>query len=70
MKNFILFFTLLLAGASSAQAANYFTLRTEQASPVNDTIRISPTFANSFCEFYAFANFEGYLDHWCERADA
>ena len=64
MKKFILFFTLLLAGAFSAHTSNYFTLRTALETPVNDTLRVDPSSSDFFREFYAVAHFEGYLDHW------
>ena len=64
MKKFILFFTLLFAGALSSNASNYFTLRTAQTTPVNDTLRITPNTTSFFQTFYAVAHFEGYLDHW------
>ena len=51
-------------GVLSAQASNYFTLRTENSSPVNDTLRITPSTTSFFQTFYAVAHFEGYLDHW------
>ena len=63
MKKFILLFTLFL-GVLSAQASNYFSLRTENSTPVNDTLRVDPKPTNFFQIFYAVPHFEGYLDHW------
>lgn len=63
MKKFILLFTLFL-GVLSAQANNYFTLRTVDSSPVNDTLRVDPSNSDFFRKFFAVAHFEGYLDHW------
>ena len=62
MKKFFLLFTLFL-GVLSAHASNYFTLRTVNSSPVNDTLRVNPSSSDFFREFYAVAHFEGYLDH-------
>lgn len=63
MKKFILLFTLFF-GVLSAQANNYFTLRTVDSSPVNDTLRVDPSNSDFFRKFFAVAHFEGYLDHW------
>lgn len=63
MKKFILLFTLFF-GVLSAQANNYFTLRTVGSSPVNDTLRVDPSNSDFFRKFFAVAHFEGYLDHW------
>lgn len=63
MKKIILLFTLFL-GVLNAHASNYFSLRTDITTPVNDTLRISPYLVGTFCPMFVTANFEGYLDHW------
>lgn len=50
--------------ALSSNASNYFTLRTVDSSPVNDTLRVDPSNSDFFRKFFAVAHFEGYLDHW------
>ncbi|MBR4830113.1 MAG: dockerin type I repeat-containing protein [Muribaculaceae bacterium] len=64
MKKILTLLFVLVAATGTNNASNYFTLRTDFATPVNDTIRIDPSFANTFCKFYAMSHFEGYLDHW------
>lgn len=65
MKKTILMAILcLLASASPMSGANYFSLRTEYTTPVNDTLRISPYLVGTYCPLFVTANFEGYLDHW------
>ncbi len=54
----------LLASASHVNGANYFSLRTETTTPINDTLRISPYLVGTYCPMFVTANFEGYLDHW------
>ena len=65
MKKFILMAVFcLLASASHVNGANYFSLRTETTTPINDTLRISPYLVGTYCPMVVTANFEGYLDHW------
>lgn len=54
----------LLASASPVRGVNYFSLRTETTTPINDTLRISPYLVGTYCPMFVTANFEGYLDHW------
>lgn len=66
MKKYLLLAVLfcLLASANHVSADNYFSLRTDITTPVNDTLRIPPSHAGSFCQMFVIANFDGYLDHW------
>lgn len=63
-KLFLMAVFCLLAFANPVSAANYFSMRTLTTTPVNDTLRISPDYAGTYCPMYITANFDGYLDHW------
>ena len=64
MKKILTLLFVLVAATGTNNASNYFTLRTDDATPVNDTIRINPSTTNNYYKFYAIAHFDGYLDHW------
>lgn len=60
----LLFTLVLIVAADAASADNYFTLRTDISTAVNDTLRISPSDVGQFSKMYLTTHFDGYLDHW------
>lgn len=54
----------LLASANRVCADNYFTLRADTISAVNDTLRLIPCNNNYDLTLYAVAHSDGYFDHW------
>jgi len=60
----ILFLLMALAAIVPARADNYFSLRTETVTAVNDTLWIHPNPANHCYKMYVTAHLDGYIDHW------
>lgn len=64
MRKITLILCAVLMTALSATASNYFSLCSDVANAVNDSVRISPAHVNNFSPIYVTANLDGYIDHW------
>lgn len=64
MRKITLILCAVLMTALSATASNHFGFRTAISTDVNDTLRVSPAYVNTYCPMSVTANFDGYLDHW------
>ena len=64
MKKFLFTLFVLLIAASTANADNYFSLRTDYSTVENGTLRINPSFTGYYAQMHLIAHFDGYLDHW------